>query len=171
MCVCVFVILIIFLILQLEQHEYVFITMCFQVLRNKWCIYDWKISKDFLRKWPETWILTKRNSNEYVKQDWWQTEANFLRKWSKIGISTYFGTQNDPKIRPLMPLFYTLISSSSNQLIIQVRCETFWENLNFDQFGGPKIGSLRSNLHTSKSSPNELLTQVSCESNGNFSRK
>ena len=74
---------------------------------------------------------SKGTCNEHVKQNWCGTSKNFLRKWPKTRILTYFGTRNCPKIRPLGPIFHTplkalAMSVWSNNDVTPVK--TFWES-------------------------------------------
>ena len=51
---------------------------------------------------PEIGIfdIYKSSSNLLLDLDWWGTRENYLRKSLNIGILTYLGTPNDPKIKP-----------------------------------------------------------------------
>ena len=49
----------------------------------------------------------KYTPNKHVKQEGCETIGKYLRKWLKTWILFYFGSQNDPQIGPLRPIFKT----------------------------------------------------------------
>ena len=54
-------------------------------------------------------FTSESTCNEHVKQYWCETSENFLRKWPNTRILTYFGAQNDPEIGFLRPILNTVL--------------------------------------------------------------
>ena len=101
-------------------------------------------------KWHGNWTsepdiqhISKSSSNWHVNQDWCKTNGNFLKKWPKTRIYTYLGTQSDPKIGLLMPIYSTHLnkfaSMWSNILGNQWKLfEKITKDQNFHVFWDPK---------------------------------
>ena len=57
-------------------------------------------------KSPKNWAsdvhilhTSKSTCNEHAKQYWCKNSENVLRKWPKTRMSTYFGAQNDSRLK------------------------------------------------------------------------
>ena len=117
-------------------------------------------------------VTYQRTSTAHILHTSKSISEDFLRKWPNTRILTNFSAQNGLKIRPLRPIFHTcdlwIYKSSSNKLVDQVwirwKCnKKIDENLYIDLFGPiwEKRGPKTFHTHTPESTHNAHVNPVS----------